>query len=104
MTEDFNSSEAYFDFFDDDSDIIELTDEGGKTEQFHYIATVPYEDEEYILLTSASDEDNDDYAEVVVLKIEQDENGEDMYISCENDETSQAVFDLFLQMLEDEEY
>ncbi len=104
MTEDFNSGDVYFDLPDNEDDIIELTDEEGNTEQFHYIATIPYDNDEYVLLTNASDDDDDeDYAEVVVLKIEQDENGEDIYVSCDDDSVSQAVFDLFQQMLDDGE-
>ncbi|MDO5023140.1 MAG: DUF1292 domain-containing protein [Eubacteriales bacterium] len=106
MTEDFNNNnDVYFDFSDDEEDIIELTDEDGIVERFQYIATIPYEGEEYVLLTNAMDEeqDDEDYAEVVVLKIEQDENGEDIYVSCDEEDTRQAVFDLFQQLLEEED-
>ena len=101
MTEDFNNSELYFDMDDDNEDIIELTDDDGNVEKFRYIATVPYENEEYVLLTSP-DDDSDEY-EVVILQIAQDENGEDIYVTCEDEDTSQKVFDLFKQMLEDDE-
>ena len=42
---------------------------------------------------------------MVILQIEQDENGEDIYVSVEDDDISQAVFDKFLAAMdaEDEE-
>ena len=46
-----------------------------------------------------------DDGEVVILEIQQDENGEDIYVSVEDDDVSQAVFDKFMEAMdaEDEE-
>ena len=42
---------------------------------------------------------------MIILKIEQDENGEDIYVSVEDDEVSEKVFNLFIEAMdaEDEE-
>ena len=48
------------------------------------------------------DEDEDEDGEVI-MKIEEDENGEDMYVSIEDEELLQQVFDLFLEHLDEEE-
>ena len=85
--------------------IIELTDEDGVTSQFEYLTTIEYENELYVVLMLLDDEEQDDEdGEVLILKIEQDpETGEDIYVSVDDDEVSQAVFDQFVAMMDEEE-
>ena len=85
--------------------IIELTDEDGVTTQFEYLDTIEYQDELYVALMVLSDEETDDEeGEVLILKIEKDEEtGEDIYVSVDDDEVSQAVFDKFMESLDDED-
>lgn len=87
--------------------IIELTDEDGVTTQFEYLTTIDHEGELYVLLMEAEDEDadeDDDEAEVIILKIEKDpDTDEDIYVSVDDEDVSQAVFDKFLAMIEEEE-
>ena len=85
--------------------IIELTDEDGVTSQFEYLTTIEYEGELYVVLMLLEDEeqDNED-GEVLILKIEKDpETDEDIYVSVDDDEVSQAVFDQFVAMMDEEE-
>lgn len=91
---------------DEDTDIIELTDEEGVTSEFQYLATMEHEGESYVVLMALQEEESEqdeDEGEVVILKIEQDENGEDIYVSCEDEEVTQQVFDKFVKMMEAEE-
>ena len=85
--------------------IIELTDEDGVTTQFEYLTTIDYEDEKYVVLMVLDDEEQDDEeGEVLILKIEQDpETQEDIYVSIDDDAVSQAVFEQFLAMMDEEE-
>ena len=85
--------------------IIELTDEDGVTSQFEYLTTIDHEGELYVVLMLLEDEETDDEeGEVLILKIEKDpETGEDMYVSVDDDEVSQAVFDKFMESLDDED-
>lgn len=85
--------------------IIELTDEDGVTTQFEYLTTIEYKDELYVVLMVLDDEEtDDDEGEVLILKIEKDpENGEDMYVTVDDDQVSQAVFDQFVAMMDEEE-
>jgi uncharacterized protein YrzB (UPF0473 family) len=89
-----------------EDNIIELTDENGETTQFEYLATIEHEDKLYValmLLEGAADEENEDEGEVLILEIAKDENGEDVYVSVEDDAVSQQVFNKFLAMLDEEE-
>ncbi len=85
--------------------IIELTDEDGVTTRFEYLTTIDYEGELYVVLMVLNDEEQDDEeGEVLILKIEKDpETDEDIYVSVDNDDISQAVFDKFLAMMDEEE-
>ena len=85
--------------------IIELTDEDGVTTQFEYLDTIEYQDELYVALMVLSDEETDDEeGEVLILKIEKDpETQEDIYVSVDDDEVSQAVFDKFMAMIDEED-
>lgn len=93
--------------FDADDNIVELTDEDGVTSQFEYQATIEMDGEEYVVLMELPDPDaepdEDDEDTVVILKIDQDAEGEDIYVSVDDEETMQAVFDLFLDHLDEEE-
>ena len=89
-----------------EDNIIELTDENGETTQFEYLATIEHEDKLYValmLLEGAADEASEDEGEVLILEIAKDENGEDVYVSVEDDAVSQQVFNKFLAMLDEEE-
>lgn len=85
--------------------IIELTDEDGVTSQFEYLTTIEHEGELYVVLMLLEDEDqDDDEGEVLILKIEKDpETDEDIYVSVDDDDVSQAVFDKFVAMMDDED-
>ena len=85
--------------------IIELTDEDGVTSQFEYLTTIDHEGELYVVLMLLDDENQDDEeGEVLILKIEKDpETDEDIYVCVDDDAISQAVFDKFLAMMDEEE-
>lgn len=89
-----------------EDNIIELTDENGETTQFEYLATIEHEDKLYValmLLEGAADEASEDEGEVLILEISKDENGEDVYVSVEDDAVSEQVFNKFLSMMDEEE-
>ena len=80
--------------------IIELTDEDGVTTQFEYLTTIDHEGELYVVLMLLEDEES----EVLILKIEKDpDTDEDIYVSVDDDAISQAVFDKFMEMVEEED-
>ncbi len=85
--------------------IIELTDDEGVTTQFEYLTTIDHEGELYVVLMVLDDEEQDDEeGEVLILKIEKDpETDEDIYVTVDDDAISQAVFDKFLAMMDEEE-
>lgn len=86
-----------------ESNIVELTDEEGQTTEFEYLTTIEHKNENYVILLAPQDEENEDEGEVVILRIQTDESGEDTYVSCESDEIEQEVFELFMEQMDEEE-
>ena len=91
---------------EEEDNIVELTDDDGVVSKFEYLATVPYEGDEYVALLVLDEDGNEpagDDCEVIILKIEQDENGEDIYVSVDDEELSETVFNLFISSIDEEE-
>ena len=90
---------------DEDTNLVELTDEDGNVAQFEYLDTVEHKGESYVVFMALAEEDEEDEeeGEVVILKIAQDDQGEDIYVTCEDDEVVEEVFEKFLQNLDEDE-
>ena len=73
----------------------------GETISFEHLATLEYEGESYLVLGAPDDGSDNEDSEVYVLKIEQDEDGNDIYVDPEDDELSEKVFERFLQLMEE---
>ena len=84
-----------------EDNLIELIGDDGQTVSFEHLATLEYEGESYLVLGAPDDGSDDEESEVYVLKIEQDEDGNDIYVDPEDEELSEKVFERFLQLLEE---
>ena len=92
----------------EEDNIVELTDEDGVVTTFEYLTPLSHEGAEYVVLMVLNEDGTEpegDDGEVIILEIQQDENGEDMYVTVDDDDISQAVFDKFIESMdaEDEE-
>lgn len=84
---------------DELDNIVCLNDENGKECRFEFLDLVTYQGAEYIVLLP----EGDTSGEVVILKLEEDENSEEEnYVSVEDEETLYAVFDIFKRKFTDE--
>lgn len=81
-----------------------LTDEEGNESQFEVIGTAILEDVTYYALTELDDQMNQISDEYVILRLEKDENDEDMLISIDNDEEFDRVADYFDDEFSDIDY
>lgn len=73
------------------ADIIVLKDEEGRDVRFEFLDLLEYDGEEYVILM----QEDDDSGEVVILRLEgEDEEGED-YVAVEDAETLDQVYELF---------
>ena len=85
------------------SNIIILSDENGEDVQFEFLDLIEYDSEEYVVLLPAEEELEEDDGEVVILKVEDSDNDEEeSYVSVDDEETLNAVFEIFKEKFKDE--
>ena len=83
--------------------IVELLDEEGNTVRFEHVMTVEYQGDAYILLAPAEPMEDLADDEVMILKIGEDDSGEEVYETVEDEDTLQAVFEEYLRIAEADE-
>ncbi len=81
--------------FENDREILALTDEDGSEINFEFIGAVTYNGNEYYALIPLEDNDDESY---VILRAEEAEDGDINLLTIEDDEEYDAVAD----MVEDE--
>ncbi len=82
--------------------IIVLNDEDGNEVNFEFLDLVELDGEEYVILLP-TDEDEDEPGEVVILQVEDtDSEDEESYISVEDEDVLNKVFEMFKEKFKDE--
>ncbi len=85
----------------EEDNIVILKDEDGNDVRFEFLDFIEYENENYIVLLPA-DEDAEDADEVVILKEEKETEEGENYVSVDNEETLNKVFEIFKDKFKDE--
>lgn len=91
-------------------DIIVLVDENGEEEEFEYLDTIEMNDKEYVVLIPAveaqkeegQDGQDDDEDEVVILRLEHTSEEEDSFVSVEDENELNLVFEELKSRMEGE--
>ena len=89
----------------DDENIVVLVDEDGEEVEFEHIDTVEMNDNEYVVLAPLDNDDQDqedEDEEVIILKIEHSEDGEESFVTIEDDDELDDVFNEFQNRMEEE--
>ena len=82
--------------------IIILNDEDGNEVQFEFLDLIELEGEEYVVLLPVEDDEEED-GEVVILKVEDtDSEDEESYVSVDDQEILNKVFEIFKEKFKDE--
>jgi len=84
--------------------IVVLNDEDGNEVKFEFLDVVDLEDEEYVVLLPVAEEGEDD-GEVVILKVEDnddEESEEESYVSVDDEEILNKVFEIFKEKFKDD--
>ena len=84
-------------------DVLVLVDEKGEEVEFEYLDTMEVDGSEYAVLLPLEEENEDvETEEVVILKLDKDENGEDSFVSVDDDAELNKVFELFKKKVQEE--
>jgi uncharacterized protein YrzB (UPF0473 family) len=82
---------------EEQTNIITLTDENGKDQDFEYLDCVEYEDKEYLVLMPA-----DELAtEIVILEVEPVDEENENYLSVQDEVLLNKVYAIFKERYKD---
>ena len=90
------ADEILMEEMENEAPLITLEDEEGNEMEFEFLDIVEYEGEEYIVLI----ENNEDADEVVILKINPIDDETEEYLSIEDEELLDKLFDIFKKKYE----
>lgn len=101
MNEDINENEE--NNIEDDN-IIVLNDEKGQEVKFEFLDLIELDGEEYVVLLPTEEDESEEPGEVVILQVEDtdDESEEEAYVSVEDEETLNKVFEIFKDKFKDD--
>lgn len=89
------------------AEIITLTDDEGNEFELEYLDTVEYKGNIYMAffptLEEGEDEDSDEYGLIILRSVPGAEGEEDILESVDDEDELNAVYDLFMETLFDEE-
>ena len=83
----------------EEKNIVVLTDDQNKEVEFEHIDTIEMNDECYVILLPVEEPDDG----VVILKLETDENDEEILVVVESDDEAMAVLKKYDESFEDGE-
>ena len=84
-----------------DDNIVILVDENGENVEFEHLDTIEMDGNEYVVLLPLEDSDESEVDEVIILKIERNDEGEDTFITIENEKELNEVFEEFKERMEE---
>lgn len=82
--------------------IVILNDEEGNEVQFEFLDLIEYDGEEYVILLPVEEEVSEEPGEVVILKLENTSDEEESYVSVDDEEILNNVFEIFKEKFKDE--
>lgn len=102
MSEDVNNIPENMEEGEELDNIVVLNDEDGNEVEFEFLDLIEYEGESYVVLLP-TDEDEEGAGEVLILKLEDtDSEDEESYVSVEDEEILNNVFEIFKDKFKDE--
>ena len=103
MSEDLNNDVENENEGEELDNILVLNDEEGNEVEFEFLDLIEYEGEEYVVLLPVDEEETEEPGEVVILKLEDTESEEEeSYVSVEDENVLNKVFEKFKEKFEDE--
>jgi uncharacterized protein YrzB (UPF0473 family) len=89
---------------ENDGLIYTLIDDDGIEQEFEYLDQLEFEGNVYYAMSMLSDADDDEeLAEFDVLRVESDEDGEEILVTLEDDDLRTRIGDMFVELLNAED-
>ncbi|MBQ8109976.1 MAG: Holliday junction resolvase RuvX [Clostridia bacterium] len=84
-------------------DIVELVDEDGNAVRFEHLMTLEHEGKPYICLVPVDPMEDVEEDELVIMRIETDADGNDVYATVDDEAELDSVFEKYLEIAEADE-
>lgn len=95
-----DNKENILDNADELDNIIILNDENGEDIRFEFLDLIEHDRKGYIVLLPM--DDDEETGEVIILQVEESSDGEESYVSVDDEETLMKVFQIFKNKMKDE--
>ncbi|MBQ7492724.1 MAG: DUF1292 domain-containing protein [Clostridia bacterium] len=82
------------------NDFITLTDEDGNEIELEHLDTVEYNNQTYMAFLPAEMSLDDAY-ELIIMKVELEDDGEEMLVTLDNEDEEAELFQIFSERLEE---
>ena len=83
--------------------IVTLLDENDKELKFEHLMTLEFQGRDYVVLAPAEEMEDIDSDEAVILRIDKDAEGNDVYTSLTDEEELEKVFERYLEIAGEDE-
>jgi len=82
--------------------IVVLVGEDGEEVEFEHIDTIEMNGNEYVVLIPVDEQEDEEVEEVVILKVEYGDDGEESFVTVDDEEELESVFEEFKARMEEE--
>lgn len=83
-------------------DLVILVGEDGEEVEFEHIDTIEMNGNEYVVLLPVEEQENEEVDEVVILKVDHNEDSEDSFVTVDDEDELNSVFEEFKTRMEEE--
>lgn len=84
--------------------IITITDEENNEYEFEHLDTIELNSKIYLAFIEAgSEDDSEDALETIILRLDKDENGEEILSTIDDEDELEAAYNAFLDNMYDDE-
>ncbi len=87
---------------DDNDDLLVLTDDEGNDVTLEFVDRIEYRGEEYAVMIPVDEDNEEDAASVVIMRIDEDADGDEAFSSINDDKIMNKVFEIFKTKFSDE--
>jgi len=79
------------------ADIITLTDDEGNEYEFEHIDTIELGGKMYLAFTEADSNNDEGISEIIILRHDKDENGEEILSTVDDEAELEAAYEAFME-------
>ena len=85
------------------SDYVTIIDDDGQEFELEVLDTMDYKDQTFMAFLPADMDENDPDYGIIILRVVEDEKGEELYESIDDDDELNDVYEHFMAILFDDE-